>query len=239
MTSSRHRIEVQGIPVEVVRKNIKHLHLGVYPPDGRIRVSVPLRINDEEVRLAVISRLGWISKRQKTFAKQERQSKRELVTGESHYYRGRRYRLDVIEENKVPTVRLANATSIQMRVRPGSSRDKRKTVLDRWYRQYLRKQIPVIIAKWEPDIKVSVSEWRIKRMKTKWGSCNVNARRIWINLELAKKPDVCLEYVVVHEMIHLHERLHNAKFKAYMDKFIPRWRSIREELNQQPVRYND
>jgi hypothetical protein len=162
-----------------------------------------------------------------------------MITGESHYYRGRRYRLDVIEENRVPSVRLTNATSIQMRVRPGFSRDKRKTVLDRWYRQYLQKQIPEIIAKWEPDIKVNVSEWRIKRMKTKWGSCNVNARRIWINLELAKKPDVCLEYVVVHEMIHLHERLHNAKFKAYMDKFIPRWRSIREELNQQPVRYND
>ena len=178
---------MQGIPVEVVRKDIKNLHLGVYPPDGRIRVSVPLRINDEEVRLAITSRLGWISKRQKVFAQQERQSKREMITGESHYYQGRRYRLDVIEQNAVPTVTLVNNTTIRLRVRPGASTDKREAVLYQWYRQQLRRQVPPLIARWEPEIGMTVTEWRIKKMKTRWGTCNIEARRIWLNLGTGKE----------------------------------------------------
>jgi hypothetical protein len=226
---------VQGIPVEVVRKDIKNLHLGVYPPDGRVRVSVPLRINDEEVRLAVTSRLGWISKRQKVFAQQERQSKREMITGESHYYQGRRYRLDVIEQNAVPTVALVNNTTIRLRVRPGASRGKREAVLYQWYRQQLRRQVPPLIARWEPEIGMTVTEWRIKKMKTRWGTCNIEARRIWLNLELAKKTVSCLEYIVVHEMVHFLERLHNERFRELMDRFMPQWRLHRDELNQFPL----
>ena len=230
---------MHGIPVEVVRKDIKNLYLGVYPPDGRVRVSVPLRINDEEVRLAVTSRLGWISKRQKVFAQQERQSKREMITGESHYYQGRRYRLDVIEHDAVPTVSLVNKTTIEVRVRPDASADKREAVLYQWYRQQLQMQVPPLIARWEPEIGVTVAEWRIKKMKTRWGTCNIEARRIWLNLELAKKTVSCLEYIVVHEMVHFLERLHNHRFRELMDRLMPQWRLHGDELNQFALAQSD
>ena len=234
MTNRHNQIEVQGIPVEIVRKDIKNLHLGVYPPQGQVRVSVPLHIHDEEVRLAVTSRLGWIQKRQKIFAMQVRQSKREMITGESHYFRGERYRLDVIQQNMVPAVSLVNKATIQLRVRPGTSRDKREAALYKWYRYELREEIPPLISKWEPIIGVQVAEWRIKKMKTRWGTCNIKDRRIWLNLELAKKPQSGLEYIVVHEMVHLLERLHNQHFRELMDRFMPRWRQHRDELNQFP-----
>jgi len=238
VTTSRNQIEVQGIPVEIVRKDIKNLHLGVYPPQGRVRVSVPLRISDEEVRLAVTSRLGWIQKRQQIFAMQERQSKREMITGESHYYQGRRYRLDVIEQNTVPKVSLLNNATIQLRLRPGASADKREVVLYKWYRKQLREQIPPLISKWELKIGVTVAEWRIKKMKTRWGTCNIKARRIWLNLELARKPVSSLEYIVVHEIVHFLERLHNERFRELMDCFMPQWRVHRDELNQFPLAHD-
>ena len=178
--------------MEVVRKDIKNLHLGVYPPNGRVRVAVPLRLNDEAVRLAVISRLGWIRRQQNGFDQQNRQSEREMITGESHYVQGRRYRLNVIEYDGPASVSLPNNTTMELRVRPGTDREKREAVLHRWYRQQLRKQIPELVAKWEPEVGVTVAEWGIKKMKTRWGTCNVDARRIWLNLELAKKPAVCL-----------------------------------------------
>lgn len=235
MTTKQYQIEVSGIPVEVVRKDIKNLHLGVYPPNGRVRVAVPLRLSDEAVRLAVISRLGWIRRHQNGFEQQGRQSEREMVTGESHYVQGRRYRLDVIEHDGPAAVSLSNNTTLELRVRPGTSRDKREVVLHRWYRRRLREQIPVLIAKWEPEVGVEVAEWGIKRMKTRWGTCNIPARRIWLNLELAKKPVSCLEYIVVHEMVHFLERRHNGRFLEYMDGLMPQWRLSRDELNQSPL----
>lgn len=238
VTTIRQRIKVQGIPVEVVRKDIRNLHLGVFPPDGRVRLPVPLRTDDEQVRFAVTSRLRWIQKRQKIFAMQEPQSQRGMITGEGHYYQGRRYLLDVIEQNKVPAVRLLNTATIQLRVRPGTNRNKREAVLCQWYRQQLHQQIPPIIAKWEPEIGVTVSEWRIKKMKTRWGTCNINARRIWINLELATKAISSLEYIVVHEMVHLLERLHNRTFRELMDSFMPQWRLHHDELNQLPLAHD-
>ena len=189
--------------MEVVRKDIKNLHLGVYPPKGRVRVAVPLRLDDEAVRLAVISRLGWIRRQQNGFEQQDRQSQREMITGESHYVQGRRYRLDVIEHDGPGTVSLLNTKTLELRVRAGMGRDQREAVLHRWYRQRLRQRIPQLIAQWEPEIGVTVAQWGIKRMKTRWGTCNVEARRIWLNLELAKKPASCLEYILVHEMVHL------------------------------------
>ena len=239
MTTKRHQIEVSGIAVEVVRKDIKHLHLGVYPPEGRVRVAVPLRLDDEDVRLAVISRLGWIRGRQNGFEKQDRQSHREIITGESHYVEGRRYRLDVIEQDATPAVRVRNANTLELRVRPGTDRDKRETVLLRWYREQLAEQIPALIAKWEPVLGVTVADWRIKKMKTRWGTCNIEAGRIWLNLELAKKPPLCLEYIVVHEMVHLLERAHNDQFRAYMDRFLPQWRTCRDELARAPLAHEE
>ncbi len=225
--------------MEIVRKDIKNLHLAVYPPNGRVRVAVPLRIDDEAVRLAVISRLGWIRRQQDRLLQQDRQSEREMITGESHYYLGRRYRLDVIEHDAPPIVTLPNNTTMELRVRPGTSRDKREAVLHQWYRRQLREQIPKLIDKWEPEISVTVAEWGIKKMKTRWGTCNVDARRVWLNLELAKKPASCLEYVLVHEMVHFLERHHNERFRESMDRLMPQWRLHREELNRWPLSHEN
>jgi len=227
------RIEIGGIEVEIVRKDIKHLHLGVYPPDGRVRVAVPLRLDDDAVRLAVISRLAWIRRKRAEFEGQDRQSRREFVTGESHYFEGRRYRLDVIESTGPTGIRLRDKAWIEMRVRPDAGRDAREAMLYSWYRARLRERIPELIAKWEPRIDVSVAEWRIRRMKTRWGTCNPDARRLWLNSELAKKPIPCLEYVVVHEMVHLIERAHNDRFRKILDRVMPGWGSRLDELNRE------
>lgn len=239
MSTQRHHIEVGGIQVEIVRKDIKNLHLGVYPPNGRVRVAAPHRLDDEAVRLAVVSRLTWIRRRQKDFASQERQSERELINGESHYFMGRRYRLDVIEKDAPPAVRLRNNTTLELCVRPGSSRDERNDVLQRWYRNRLRERLPDIIERWAPKVGVSVAEVRIKKMKTHWGTCNIDARRIWLNLELAKKPPECLEYILVHEMVHLLERHHNNHFKKLMNCAMPQWRVYRDELNRAPLAHEE
>lgn len=225
--------------MDVVRKDIKNLHLGVYPPNGRVRVAVPLRLDDEAVRLAVISRLGWIRRQQNGFEQQDRQSEREMITGESHYVQGRRYRLDVIEHDGPACVCLSNNSTLELRVRPGTGRDKRETVLHRWYRQRLREQIPQLIAKWEPEIGVTVAEWGIKKMKTRWGTCNIDVRRIWLNLELAKKPASCLEYILVHEMVHFLERHHSNRFRELMDRFIPQWQLHRDELTHSPLAHEE
>lgn len=237
MTIDRHQIEVAGIAVEVVRKEIKNLHVGVYPPHGRVRVAAPLRLDDEAVRLAVVSRLGWIRRKRAGFEQQDRQSQRELVTGESHYYLGRRYLLDVVERAGPPSVHLPDNTTMRLQVRPGADRDARDTVLQRWYRSRLREQIPGLLAKWEPTVGRRVAEVRIKRMKTRWGSCNAEAGRIWLNLELAKKPVACLEYILVHEMVHLIERHHTERFRERMDALMPSWQVCRDELNQAPLRH--
>ena len=234
-----NQIEVQGIAVEVVRKDIKNLHIAVYPPSGRVRVAAPLAFDDTAVRMAVISRLDWIRRQQATFKKQDRQSQREFVTGESHYFKGRRYRLDVVEHDAPPKVWLPNNTKIVLRVRPDSDRDTREAVMQRWYRGHLRAQIPPLLEKWESKIGVSVAEVRIKKMKTLWGACNIEAKRIWLNLELAKKPESCLVYILVHEMVHLLERKHNDRFRALMDGFLPQWRSYRDTLNRAPLAHEN
>jgi predicted metal-dependent hydrolase len=232
-------IEVRGIPVEIVRKDIKNLHLGVYPPNGRVRVAAPLRLNDEAVRLAVVTRLGWIRRQQVKFEKQERQSPREMVSGEAHYFRGRRYRLDVIETDGAASVRLRTNNKLELRVRPGSTRSGRETVLVKWYRDALERQVADLVAKWEPRIGVSVTDWAVRKMKTRWGTCNKEAGRIWINLELAKKPPSCVELIVVHEMLHLRHRHHDDAFSREMSRHLSHWRSLRDELNSAPLGHDD
>lgn len=239
MNTERHRIEVGGIPVEIHRKAIRNLHVGVYPPDGRVRVATPLRMDDEAIRLAIVSRLGWIRQQQQGFARQVRESAREMVTGESHYYCGRRYRLDVVESSGRAGIRLMGNRRMEMRVRPGTNTAQRRRVLERWYRERLRERIPDLLACWEPIIGESVGECRIKRMKTRWGSCNIDARRIWLNLELIKKPHSCLEYILVHEMVHLLERRHTDRFRRLMDGFMPDWRTRRDVLNESPLAHEE
>ena len=232
MSSDRTLIEIRGIEVEIVRKDIKHLHLGVYPPEGRVRVAAPLRLDDDAVRLAVISRLAWIRRKRAEFEGQDRQSRREFVTGESHYFEGRRYRLDVIESPGPPGIRLRDNAWMEMRVRLSTGPHAREAILFRWYRARLRERIPKMVAKWEPRIGVRVAEWRIRRMKTRWGTCNPEAGRIWLNSELAKKPVPCLEYVVVHEMVHLIEQGHNERFRRILDRVMPGWQLRLDELNR-------
>ena len=232
-------IEVRGTVVEIVRKDIKNLHLGVYPPNGRVRVAAPLHLDDDAIRAAVVSRLAWIRKKQAEFEKQVRQSQREFVSGESHYYRGRRYRLQVSEHDGLPGVRLLNNTRMALQIRPGTERGAREAVLHRWYRRRLYEQVLPLLSEWEQKIGVAVNDIRIKKMKTLWGSCNIEAKRIWLNLELAKKPPSCLVYILVHEMVHLIERTHNDRFRELMDIHLPQWRLYRDELNSAPLAHED
>lgn len=237
MATETRRFTVSGIAVEVVRKDIKNLHLGVYPPHGRVRVAVPRVVSDEAVRLAVIDKLAWIRRQKARFAQQPRQSEREMVNGESHYFLGRRYRLRVHEQDSPARVAVRGIASLDLFVRPGTDVGQREAVLQRWYREQLKALIPPLLEKWQPALGVPVAAWGIKKMKTKWGSCNVDARRIWFNLELAKKPPQCLEYIVVHELVHLQERHHNERFTALMDAALPNWRGLRDLLNQAPLGY--
>jgi hypothetical protein len=231
---TRH-ITVSGIQISIVRKAIKNLHLGVYPPNGRVRVAAPLRVSDDAVRLAVIDKLGWIRRQRARFEAQVRQSEREMVRGESHYFLGRRFRLEVVYDNGTAKGVVPRKSTLELHVQRGTTAEQREWVLLRWYRRELRKLIPPLLEKWQPVLGVQVEWWGIKRMKTKWGSCNAEVRRIWLNLELAKKPALCLEYLVVHELVHLIERHHNDAFIAIMDKHLPQWRLFREELNSAPL----
>jgi predicted metal-dependent hydrolase len=239
VTIDRHQIQVSGFAVDIVRKDIKNLHLGVYPPRGRVRVAAPLHLDDDAVRLAVISRLAWIRRQQAGFERQDRQSQRELVTGESHYFAGQRDRLDVIEHDGPPNVSVPNHTTMELRAPPGANRDARDGALQKWYRKRLKEQLPPLLAKWEPKVGVTVSDVRIKKMKTRWGSCSAEAQRIWLNLELAKKPSSCLEYILVHEMVHFLEWHHTDRFRACMDKLLPSWRLHRQELNRAPLAHEE
>lgn len=224
-------IMIGDLEINVIKKKIKNLHLSVHPPDGRVRIAAPETMNDEAIKIFAISKLSWIKKQRGKFQAQERQSEREFVSGESHYYQGHRYLLKVIPTNKKQRVEIDGHKNINLYVREGATRERREKVMTEWYRKQLKSQIPPYIEKWEKRMGVKVDSWGVKLMKTRWGTCNPKARRIWVNLELAKKSPQCLEYIIVHEMVHLLERLHNDKFIAYMDRFLPNWRSVKQELN--------
>lgn len=231
-----NKIEIGNITVDVFRKKIKNLHLAVQPPEGRVRIASPLRVKDEAIRLFVTSKLPWIKRQQRKFREQEREREREFLSRESHYFFGHRYLLNVIEHDGPPEVILKKNT-IDMYVRTGTTTEKRRTIMNEWYRKEIRKVIPELLEKWEKITGVSVAQWRVKLMKTRWGTCNIKAKRIWFNLELAKKPVICLEYIIVHELVHLLERHHNENFVKLMEQFMPQWKKYREELNRLPAGY--
>ena len=239
MSTEATFIQVSGIDVEIVRKDIKNLHLAVYPPNGRVRVAVPSKLDNEAVRLAVVSRLSWIRRHQDRLRRQVRQSRREMVNGESHYAWGRRYRLKVIDDAPSNRLEAAGGQTMVLHTRNGADLNRRTKTLNDWYRSELKRRIPSLIDKWASVVGIDVAEWGVKKMKTRWGSCNPEAHRIWLNLELAKKRPECLEYVVVHEMVHILERLHNDRFKELMDSCMPNWRSHRDELNRAPLVHED
>jgi predicted metal-dependent hydrolase len=229
----------QQLSVDVVRKDIKNMHLAVYPPTGRVRIAAPLRIDDEAVRLFAISKIAWIRKHQRSFNAQDRQPERVFKDRESHYFLGKRHLLRITEQESSPKVLLKTKTYIDLYVRPNSTIKQRQLILNEWYREELKKLIPPLIDKWEREIGVSVNDWQVKQMKTQWGSCNIEKKRILINLEMAKKPVHCLEYIVVHELIHLLERHHNERFLTLMEKHMPQWKFYQEELNRLPVSHEE
>ncbi len=215
------------------------MHLSVYPPTGRVRIAAPLNVDDEAVKLFAISKLAWIKKNQRKFQMQDRQMPRVFEQRESHYFEGKRYLLRVTEQNAPPRVEIKTKTYIDLFIRPNATVEQRQNYINEWYRKQLKNHIPQLIEKWEPIIGVSVSDWGVKQMKTKWGTCNIDQKRIWINLELAKKPYNCLEYIIVHEMIHLIERHHNENFLAHLDKNLPKWKLFKDELNRLPVSHGE
>jgi predicted metal-dependent hydrolase len=238
MSTGSGYLTVAGIDVDVVYKDIKHLHIGVYPPLGRVRVAAPQRLDDDRVRLAIAERLPWIKKQRKQLQEAQRQSQREMVTGESHYVWGIRYRLKVVQRPRRAHVEL-DGERLTLYTPETTSPQQRRALLDHWYRQQLRLTIPGLIAKWEPILDVSVPRWTIRRMKTKWGSCNRESRHIWFNVELAKKHPDCLEYIAVHEMTHYLERNHDGRFTTLMDDFLPDWRARRDQLNESPLAHEE
>lgn len=237
MTTESTELSVGDLRIEVVRKAIKNLHLGVYPPDGRVRVAAPLALSDAAVRVAVVGRLAWIRRQRQAFVDQARESEREMVSGESHYFLGRRYRLDVVptEGKGKGTVNLRGRNTMELHVRPELETKEREAVLQSWYRERLHELVQPLLDKWRPLLGVEGVHLGIKRMKTKWGSCNSEAGRIWLNLELAKKPPECLEYVIVHELAHFQFRHHDAGFQELLDRHLPHWRFTRDSLNAAPL----
>lgn len=229
-------VQLGNIAVDVVLKDIKNVHLSVYPPNGRVRIAAPTRMSLDTIRVFAISKLSWIKQQQKKLREQERETPREYLNRESHYLWGRRYLLTAREDNEAPSIELKHSR-ILLRVRPGTSEERKQALFEEWYREQLRQAVLLLIAKWQPLMAVTVSRVFVQRMKTKWGSCNPTARHIRLNTELAKKPPECLEYIVVHEMLHLLEPTHNSRFIILMDRFMPKWQFYRQVLNRLPVRH--
>jgi predicted metal-dependent hydrolase len=231
-------IDLGGIPVEVFKKDIKNVHLSVYPPTGKVRISAPLRMNLDAIRIFAISKLGWIKQQQRKIREQERETPREYLDRESHFVWGKRYLLKVVEKDAAPGVELKHSQML-LQGRAAISGAKKQAVLEAWYRSQLREAVPPLVAKWEPLMGVKVERLHVQRMKTKWGSCSPGSGSIRLNTDLARKPRECLEYIVVHEMVHLLEATHSSRFVALMDRFMPRWRHHREALNRLPVRHEN
>jgi predicted metal-dependent hydrolase len=232
------QLKLGNITIDVEVKDIKNVHLSVYPPSGRVRIAAPLRMDLDTIRIYAISKLAWIKMQQHKFLTQVREAPREYLNKESHYFLGKRYLLKVIELDAPPLVDVKHNT-IELYVRPDTDIRKRQVIMDEWYRKQLKQLVPPVIEKWEKTMGVSINEFAIKKMKTRWGTCNCEAKRIWLNLELAKKPFHCIEYIIVHELAHMLERTHNEKFIAIMDNFLPEWKHLKNELNKLPISHLD
>jgi predicted metal-dependent hydrolase len=224
--------------IDVVRKDIKHVHLSVYPPDGHVRISAPRHMASDLIRVYAITRLAWIRRQQRKLLAQERETPRDYLNRESHYVWGKRYLMRIVETDATPTVKLKHST-LELWVRVGSDASRRREVLDGWYREQLRTAVSPLREKWEPLLGVSARRILVQHMKTKWGSCNLVSGNIRLNTDLARKPPDCLEYILVHELLHLIEPTHNARFQSLMDRFMPQWRHLRDEVNRLPVRHED
>lgn len=233
MSTANAYLTVAGLGIDVVYKDIKNLHISVYPPVGRVRVAAPHRIGEDAIRLAIVQRLPWIKKQREQLQNADRQTERHMVSGETHYVWGERLRLDA-SCNGRSQVSVAGKT-LWLTTPSDYSDDQRKAVLDRWYRHELKAAVPPLLEKWQPLVGAEASKFVVRKMRTKWGTCQTASRAIWLNPELAKKNPRCLEYIVVHELVHLIERTHNDRFIELMDKHMPDWRARRDELNDAPL----
>ncbi len=231
-------IRLGEVELEVSHKDIQNLHLSVYPPDGRVRVSAPRHVSLDAIRVFAISRLGWIKQEQRKLREQERETPREYLDRESHYVWGERFLLELVERTAAPRVEFGHRRLV-LQVRPGSDEQKKREVLARWYRQQIRLALPELTRRWEPRLGVEVARFFVQHMKTKWGGCTPATRAVRLNTELAKKPRECLEYILVHEMVHLIEPTHNERFLQLMDFHLPAWRERREVLNRAPLAHEE
>lgn len=225
-------IKVANISVEVEWKNIKNVHLTIYPPNARVHVSAPIGMTEEAVRLFLVTKIPWISQRISQILNQSRQTPREYVSGENHYFKGHRYRLKVLYHNAPAKVEIQGNEYIKLYVREGATEERRAEVLREWYRSELKLILHTLITQWEKTLEVTVNKWEVKQMKTLWGSCNHHTRNIIFNLELIKKPLSCIEYIVVHELLHIRVRLHNEEYTALLNHYFPNWRILKDELNE-------
>lgn len=233
------QIQIGNIVVDVIFKDIKNVHLSVHPPTGRVRIAAPKRMKLDTIRVYAISKIDWIKKHQKKFQEQERETPREYLERESHYVWGKRYLLKIKETTTQSAFVELQHNQMVLNVRPNSAPEKRETIVASWYRDEVKKAAMPLITKWEPLMGVKVNQVYIQRMKTKWGSCNPESRSIRLNSDLAKKPRECLEYIIVHELAHLLEPTHNARFHSLLDRFMPRWKFYQEQLNKLPVRHEE
>jgi len=234
----RDVLDLGELHAEVTRKAIKHVHLSVLPPAGKVRVAAPQGMPLETIRLFVISKLAWIRSQQRKLQTQEREPPREFLNKESHYLWGKRYLLEISIADAAPVVSLT-PRKLRLQVRPGTDRARCDYVLDGWYRQQVRNAVPALLAKLEPLLGVKATRVFVQRMKTKWGSCTPKSGYIRLNTDLAKKPPECLEYIVTHELVHMLEPTHNERFVALMDLYLPHWQHLRRQLNRLPVRHED
>ena len=230
------QIVISNIPVEVVRKNIKNMHLSVLPPDGRVRVSAPTQLTDEAITMFVRTKLGWIKKQQEKFQQQPRQSERQYVSGETLYVWGKQYFLQVEYSYKGNVLTLSGDKAI-LTVRKESSPTQRESFVNEWYRNLLKQEVAKYLPTWEKTTGLYCSSWQSKYMTTKWGTCNPTSKKIWLNLQLAKKPIECLEYVILHELAHLKVHNHGPEFTAILDQYMPYWREHKRRLNDSTLDY--
>ncbi len=230
------QIVVSNISVEVIRKNIKNMHLAVLPPDGRVRVSAPTQLTDEAITMFVRTKLGWIKKQQEKFQQQPRQSERQYVSGETLYVWGKQYFLQVEYSYKGNALTLSGDKAI-LTVRKESSPKQRGSFVNEWYRSLLKQEVAKYLPKWEKTTGLYCDSWQSKYMTTKWGTCNPTSKKIWLNIQLAKKPIECLEYVILHELAHLKEHNHGPEFTAILDQYMPYWRDHRRRLNDSTLDY--
>lgn len=228
--------QIGGLDVEIVRKQIKNLHIGCYPPDGRVRVAAPTHVSEDAIRLAVLTRMPWISRKRAQFQGQERQSPRRFISGETHFLFGRPLRLDVVEwDKKVHRIARQGSERLMFQVPEASDQDEMRRWMANWLKSQLRKFAEPRMTSWAARIGVQPAKWGIRPMKTKWGSCNSTKSIVWLNTELAKKPEHMIEYVMAHELAHLVSPRHDEEFIAVLDRHVPRWRRIRQELNELPL----